>query len=229
MKYDIVYILKKDIDTEEIRYSLRSVEKHFPHRKVWIFGSCPDWIAPDEFVPFEQTGTSKFHKATSTYRKICETDGVTEDFWMFNDDFFVMEKVDGLPYMYSGSLADRVQEIMDTAPWTRYGKNLKEAMRELEKKGCSTLNYALHVPMLFNKAMVMEVLDKFDSPMFRSLYGNYWQVGGFDTEDVKINTLEGVPPEGCVLLSTSDRSFDRGECGKIIRARFTEKSKWEVR
>ena len=229
MKYDVVYILKKDADTDEIRYSLRSVEKNFPYRKVWIFGGCPDGIAPDEFVPFEQTGDSKWQKATSTYRKICETEGVTEDFWMFNDDFFIMKPVDDLPYMYNGTLEDKVEAIRKDAPWARYGKSLEEARKELEDNGFTSLNYALHVPMLFNKAKIIETLDRFRSPMFRSLYGNYCNVGGVEFEDVKINNLEGVPPEDCVLLSTSDRAFVSGACGKVIRARFTERSKWETR
>ena len=227
MKYDVVYIMKNDPDTDEIRYSLRSVERNFPYRKIWIFGGCPSGIVPDEFVPFEQCGRSKWEKATSTYRKICETDGVTDDFWMFNDDFFVMQKVNVLPYMYSGTLEDKVNGILEGARWSRYGKSLEMCLLELTEKGFGSLNYALHVPMLFNKAKVLEVLDKIKSPMFRSLYGNYCRVGGIDTDDVKINTLEGVPPDDCVLVSTSDRAFERGACGKLIRARFTEKCKFE--
>ena len=45
---DVVYVLKSNIDPEELRYSLRSVEKNFPHRYVWFVGSQPEGFKPDK-------------------------------------------------------------------------------------------------------------------------------------------------------------------------------------
>ena len=227
--HDIVYILKADIDSEELRYSLRTVEANFPHESVWFFGGCPKWASPDHYVPFEQKGATAWQKSTSTLREICETDGVTEDFWLFNDDFFIMQPVEDLPQMYHGTLAERVREILSRASWSRYAENLVETRRQLEEAGCSSLNYALHVPMLINKEKALEVLDRFPRcPMFRSLYGNYCEVGGINTEDVKIHSRTVVPDASCVLLSTNDDTFDLGEAGRFIRARFTKRSKFEI-
>ena len=39
---DIVYIIKDDLPTTELKYSLRSVEANFPHRLVWFVGGKPD-------------------------------------------------------------------------------------------------------------------------------------------------------------------------------------------
>ena len=50
---DIVYILKNDVEPNELRYSLRTVEKNFPHGRVFFFCGCPQGITPDRFVPFE--------------------------------------------------------------------------------------------------------------------------------------------------------------------------------
>ena len=38
MKSDIVYILKNGEISDEIIYSIRSVCKNFPYRKIWIYG-----------------------------------------------------------------------------------------------------------------------------------------------------------------------------------------------
>ena len=65
-KHDIVYILRNDIDSDEIRYSLRSVEKYFPHGKVWFYGGKPAGIEPDEYVKVIQQGASKYAKVTNT-------------------------------------------------------------------------------------------------------------------------------------------------------------------
>ena len=223
---DVVYILKEDVKPDELRYSLRSVGNNFPHGRIWFFCGCPKGIQPDVFVPFKQKGETKWKKATSTYRKICESD-VTDDFWMFNDDFFIMEQITELPYMYRGTLQERIDDLRERRGNSSYCQNLEGAKNELESLGYDSLDYALHVPMLINKTKALETLNTFKSPMFRSLYGNYAKVGGIEADDVKIYSA-GLPKQGQALLSTSDASFRYGQVGRLIRDRFTEPSRWET-
>lgn len=229
MKYDIVYILREDVEPDELKYSLRSVQANFPHRKVWFFCGCPEGIEPDGYVPFKQVGRNKWQKSTSTFRAIAETKGVSEDFWLFNDDFFVLRKAKDTPYMIRGSLSDRVEGIRKKRTVSGYASGLDTARDALEKRGLTTYDYALHVPMLINKQKAVEVLDQFPKcPMFRSLYGNYWNVGGITVQDVKIYDDNDLPEAGQTFLSTSDGSFRNGKVGEYIRKRFTEPSKWEI-
>lgn len=222
---DVVYILKKDVQPDELRYSLRTVEKNFPHGRIFFFCGRPEGIKPDAFVPFEQLGATKWEKATSTYRKICDSD-VTDDFWLFNDDFFIMERITELPYMYRGTLKERIDDLRVRHGNSGYCMNLEGARLELESLGFESLDYALHIPMLINKQKAIETLNTFRSPMFRSLYGNYAKVGGIKADDVKIYSA-GLPQPGQALLSTSDASFKHGRVGKIIRDKFSERSQWE--
>lgn len=224
---DVVYILKDGVQPDELKYSLRSVEKNFPFNRVFFFCGCPSGIKPDVYVPFTQTGATKWEKATSTYRKICESD-VSEDFWLFNDDFFIMERITELPYMYRGTLKERIEDLRVRRGNSSYCMNLEGCRLELESLGYDSLDYALHVPMLINKELALETLNTFKSPMFRSLYGNYAKVGGIKADDVKIYNGAGLPQQGQALLSTSDASFKHGRVGKIIRDRFTEPSRWET-
>ena len=226
-KNDVVYILKRDVEPDELRYSLRSLQ-NFPHGKVWFFTGSPAGFKPDRHVPFEQTGLRKWEKATSTYRAIAETDEVSEDFWMFNDDFFILEPVEDLPYMYHGRLAALIASIRSKHGASSYSRMLDRARLQLEERKLDSLNYCLHVPMLFNKKKVLEVLKEFpNSPMFRSLYGNYCKVGGVEANDCKVYDLESVPAEGQKLCSTYDVSFKDGKAGEWIRQRFPDPSKWE--
>ena len=226
-KHDVVYILKSDVSPEELKYSLRSLE-NFPHGKVWFFTGCPNGLKPDRYVPFKQIGEWKWQMATSTYRAIAETDEVSDDFWMFNDDFFILEKVDGLPYMYHNDLMWLINDIRKRHSVSTYSRQLDRARMELEFKRMGTLNYCLHVPMLFNKEKVLKTMKEFpNSPMFRSLYGNMWNVGGVDVPDVKIYDMESIPQKGQILLSTYDESFKHGKVGEWIRTRFQNKSRWE--
>ena len=45
--HDIVYILRNNIDTDEIKYSMRSVVKNFPFNSIWIYGGKPKGIEPE--------------------------------------------------------------------------------------------------------------------------------------------------------------------------------------
>ena len=228
MKHDVVYILKSDTGAEELRYSLRSVQNNFPHGRVWFFCGCPDGITPDRYVPFEQTGHNKWTRSTSTIREICATDEVSEDFWLFNDDFFILRKVTEMQYMFRGSLSERVNDIHEKHGISAYANQLYGTKKLLSGYGYGTLDYALHVPMLINKQKAFEVLEAFPGcSMFRSLYGNYWEVGGVKAEDVKIIGLDEMPKGTQTFLSTSDKSFKNGKVGEYIRKRFTEPSRWE--
>ena len=227
-KHDVVYILRNDIDSDEIRYSLRSVEKYFPHGKVWFYGGKPAGIEPDEYVKVIQQGASRYAKVTNTIRQICMNDDITEDFWLFNDDFFVMQQITDLKPMISGTISERVQRIVDKFGFkSKYAKMLEHTGDVLHAKGYDTLDYALHVPMLVNRKIALEALAAFaGEPMFRCIYGNYAGEEPLITEDVKIFGND-KPLTDTVFLSTDNAAF-KNEGGTYVRERFAEPSRWEV-
>lgn len=229
MKHDIVYILKNNISSDEIRYSLRSVEKNFPYHKIWFYGGCPDGIKPDEYVEVIQSESTKWARATSTIKAACQNDEITEDFWLFNDDFFIMKRIRVVKPMYRGTLQQRVKSIAEKHGGlsTRYSRQLSAAAHLLKLKDLDQLNYALHVPMLINRKKALEVFEAFpDNMMFRSLYGNYWNIGGKNVPDVKVLVDKDYSTE-TAFLSTSDKSFEKGLVGEYIRNKFNEPSKYE--
>ena len=226
---DIVYILKNGIDPEELRYSVRSVVKNFPYRKIWFYGGLPEGIRPDKMVRVEQTGETKWEKVAGTLRMVCENDEITEDFWLFNDDFFIMKKTEDFPVAVRGTLKDRVEGIAHKHGYlTKYGLQLKATEEILKENGFGTLDYTLHVPILVNRKIAIECLGAFPGcPMFRSLYGNYAEIGGIAMQDVKITAPEAAPTGEEQMLSTSDRSWKDGKVGEYIREQFKEPCKYE--
>lgn len=232
MKHDIVYILQNGYDRDEIVYSLRSVYVNFPHNKVWIYGGKPENVAPDHFVEYKQEGTTRWEKVANTIRAICENDGITEDFWLFNDDFFIMKKVRGTPQpMVGGSLWMRADTIAKKygGSDSLYSERLRNTAKALKRKGYDRLDYALHVPMLINRKKGIETLDEFFGEyMFRSLYGNHHRIGGVYTDDVKVADLETVP-KNLTYLSTDDKSWNEGAVGRYIREAFPVECKYDLR
>lgn len=228
-KLDIVYILKPELDTDELRYSLRSVEKNFPHRFVWFVGGQPKGFSPDRAIRHKQTGATKWDMIKSSMWKAVENEEVSDDFFLFNDDFFVMKPVKGqFKNFVDMPLAERIDELRrNVHPWLNpYGRTLYKAEQELKSLGCPTMNYDVHMPMLFNKELFKESVNKCSSPQMRSVYGNLNSIPYVIHPDVKVYDLE-VVPEGADYISTSEDIFQKGRVGAYIRDQFPQPSKYE--
>lgn len=234
-KYDIVYFLKQSPKNEELRYSLRSVEKNWQYRSVWFYGGCPDDIRPDNYVWMPQRELTKWERVRGMLRAACMNDDITEDFWLFNDDFFVMKPMpEDMPPQCNKTLQDRIKSIEERHNGkTEYTEQLRHLVKTLEKAGKGMVDYTVHKPMLINRKKMLEVLDKFpQEPMFRALYGNYWEIGGESKHDMKIavpNYKHAVYAlHNWEFISTGDSSFNGGTIGRYLRDKFDIKSRFEV-
>lgn len=233
-KYDIVYFVKDEPTNEELVYSLRSVEKNWQYRSVWFCGGCPKNLKPDQRIDLEQQGTSKWNKVRDMIARVCQNKDITEDFWLFNDDFFILKPTtEDMPPQYNGELVPYVERIEKRQGHSDdYTMRLRCASEALEKAGKTTLNYEVHKPMLINRKKALEVMEAFPkTPAFRSLYGNYWQIGGVSKHDMKIKVKKYGKMHNVEnyweFVSTSDTSFNEGEVGEFLRRRFTERSRFE--
>lgn len=228
-KLDVVYILKEQLDTDELRYSLRSVEKNFPHRKVWFISGQPEGFKPDEKIEHKQAGANKWDQIKSSMWKVLENEDITEDFYLFNDDFFIMKPVKGkFVNMVDGTLERRIIELVtDCKGYNSYAKTLLKANEELKTLGCPQMNYDLHTPMLINKEKARNSIGKCSSPQLRSIYGNINRSPYVIHPDVKVYDMESVP-EDPDYLSTNDTTFEKGKIGQYIRDTFSKPSRFEV-
>lgn len=233
--YDIIYFLKECNVNEELRYSLRSVEENWQYNKVWFYGGRPRGLKPDYHIRIDQTAPSKWERVRGMLREACLNENITEDFWLFNDDFFILQpKSEKMPPQYNKTLQERVEKIEKRHNGeTEYTKRLKHLIKTLEKAGKGFLDYSVHKPILINRKKMLEVLDKFpDEPMSRALYGNYWEIGGVSRHDMKIEKLEydriKVVMREWDFVSTSDNSFQYGSIGRYLRDRFDIKSRFEI-
>lgn len=233
---DIVYFVKESETNDELKYSLRTVEKNWPYRYVWFCGGCPKDLKPDKKFRFQQKGLNKWEKVRNSIRLACENEEISEDFWLFNDDFFILKPYDeDMKPQYNGQISSYIDSIVKkhNGSHSQYTLRLADAIRALAEAGLNTYNYEVHKPMLINRKKALEVLDKFPNvPGFRSIYGNYWKIGGTDRHDMKIkqwsyDSMDLVENEWD-FLSTSDSSFASGEVGAFIKQNFKERSRFEL-
>lgn len=231
---DIVYLLK-DGPNEELRYSLRTVEKNFPHNRVVFVGGKPADITPDKFIKVDQNQGSKWNNTRQNLQRACEDETLTENFWLFNDDFFIMGAYKGSGLEFDGELKKHILEIegRHNGNQSNYTLRLRQLCKTLAKAGIhAPRNYAIHRPMLVNREKAQRILETYpEQPMFRALYGNLTATEdnpGEPAKDCKVTPWLVPPYELSDIISTEDRCFAQGAVGRYIRERFTEPSRWEA-
>ena len=228
-KRDIVYILKPDVNPDELRYSLRSIAKNFPHRFVWFVGGQPEGFQNVKRISHVQTGESKWQKIRSSLYRAIENEELSDEFFLFNDDFFVMKPVKGkfINFAY-GTLGELLDKLRPLNPWlTPYARTIYKAQQELKGMKCGEVNFEVHMPMLIQKALVKSSVPLCTSPQMRSVYGNINKVDYVEHKDVKVYDFDEVP-EDPDYLSTNDEMFRSGKVGEYIRSCFPEPCKYEV-
>lgn len=234
---DVVWICR-DGPNEELRYSIRSVVKYMPHSKILVVGGKPDWYK-GPFLPVEtflhgRKSTNKYVNAKNNIQSIIDSPKVSSEFVFMNDDFYVMQKLDKVPYYHGGLFADKIKEFYRYAGYSDYVKVLLRTQSALEALGIKDLlDYTLHIPITYSKEKLAQVLP-YDGSI-RTLYGNIHRVDGKQMEDVKVHPKRLRPHspqpfdylnKKTLFLSTADASFSevkRNLLGKV----FTKPSKYE--
>jgi hypothetical protein len=179
---DYVWICK-DGENEELRYSIRSVIKNMPKGNIWVVGGKPDWYVGNH-IPVKQN-LPKMRNAINNLMHICESDAISNNFILMNDDFFVIRPVKTVEHFNGGLLLNKIYQYEDLQPTSSYTRSLQETHDKLLKLGIKDpLDYELHVPMPMTKDGLKTALK--NNSLFRSTYGNLYSVGGKTIKDVKV-------------------------------------------
>lgn len=190
----------------ELETCLKLIERNFPHRNVHVVERHDR--SPYRFAPHIDQ--------IMKYKWAIENLDLTDEFYMFNDDFFVMEPVEGTPYYHRGTLADHIA----SRPYSDWYTNSLKATRDF--LGKDALSYELHVPFLVDRHLLYSLIELLQPesskycPLIRSAYGNLFDVGGEYLDDTKdVSNFAGK-----TYLSTTERSFMRRPIGEYIRSKL---------
>lgn len=229
---DIVYFVKDAPSNEELRYSLRSVCTNMPHKRVWIFGGRPMNIEPDVHVKVKQDGNTKWDRVRTMFRMAAENKEITDNFLLFNDDFFIMQPTDHIDPMYRSSLQDYIKVIEDNYMHkpTSYTRLLRACDAELESMGATRYAYELHIPFIFNKEKLLKIINDFPNQhCTRTFYGNLFGIGGEKKSDVKIfSDKPRFDYKSSQFLSTDDPVVNvNNAVWRYIKRQFPKKCEYE--
>lgn len=228
---NFVYISRGD-ENQELRYSIRSVEHHFPNSEVWVVGGISNWYKGKN-IPLEQS-SGKYKNAVANLKTIVESDEIPEEFILMNDDFFILDKINTIPYYHEGLLSVKIEKYKKLKMDTNYIGKLGSTYAKLEKMGFKEpLSYETHTPMLMAKSKLKEILQYCPANFWRSLYGNIYQVGGEEIKDVKVYYRDRLSEisnnhqeQKIPFLSTDDESFIKIK-DSLFLDKFKNKSRYE--
>jgi hypothetical protein len=244
-KPDVVYIIRQGEENEELRYSLRSL-KNLPHGKVFIVGYKPSWVTNVEYIHTDQPEAQlyKYQNSGNNIAVACESPDISENFLLMNDDFFIMKKIGHIPpYLYIGTVEQAIKAFSKINPNSAYVQGMKSTQKMLRRLGVTRMkSYESHTPFLINKEKWLALreirFNRFREIPFmqmRTFYGNLYKIGGFQIKtklkvfnDVKIVSKNAKFSKKWNYLSTSEGSFAKHKVGKYIRARFPQKSRYEI-
>ena len=247
---DIVYVFKQSPsnDSEELRHSLRSL-KNIPHENVFVVGEKPAWLRRAIHIPVLQNSVkhgnihTKYSNVSNNLQVAAATAEISDNFIFMNDDFFIMRPFNALPAYHWGPMSEVIARYSERYEVeSNYIYRMKELYKFLHSNGCANpSSYELHVPMVLNKAKIRVMYSADFGRIYqtRTMYGNYFKVGGEQIEDVKIyldprhndpdyneNPIKYLNTQS--LLSASGGSFRSAQVGTYVRSAFPDKSPYEA-
>jgi hypothetical protein len=243
---DVVYVLGKGSrwNNNEIRFSLRSIEKHLKnYGKVWVVGECPKFLKDVIHVPFPDCQKAKENNIYIKIAAACK-EQVSDEFLLFNDDHFLNSDFDteSFPFFYQ----EKVSDVMNARTiFDNYYRALYNTHLALSKKEAQEYYYDVHTPIRIHKryflaAMPFYFEDNFiDSDIdkygyvVKSLYANsIMDEPGTPYKDVKITQAKNKEEieeqiKNSLIFSTGESHFVKHHLRTIMPSLYPDKSKWE--
>jgi hypothetical protein len=202
---DYVYICRNG-ENEELRYSLRSIEKNMPSGRVWVVGSRPIWYIGN-LIAVKDIG-GKFDNIRNCTEIVSNNSEISDNFILMNDDFFALKKIENMPILHGGLLKEKINRYKELRMPSKYIKLLELTYHQLIQNNISNpIDYDIHVPMTMNKNQLKDSMKLAYFP--RSAYGNFAKIGGTQIQDVKIygTGKKQLEFNQINFVSTEDKSF----------------------
>lgn len=220
----------------ELRYSLRSVEKHLSGvRQVVIVGERPKFLKNVHHIPYPDRNFGNRNR--NIYEKILQAakaEEVSEDFYCSSDDIFLLQDFDvnTFPCFQRGPLAEQIGSCERS-----YRNTLINTEKALQVKELPTVNFNLHSPFIFNKYDFLRVMRLYKQEIahgyaVKSLYANSLQLQGEYLQDCKpkqplTRTEITAVIAGRPFFSIGDTCLD-STMKSFLQEQYPEKSRWEV-
>ena len=198
----------------ELRFSLRSIEKFGKNiDRVFVVGNKPDFLTNVEYFWVEDK--EDWWKNAFIKTKTAIEKGISKDFLLMNDDFFMLADFDAetYPYYHKGEMPNDGNE---------YQKVIANTKKVLQGIGATTNHYGVHCPIKINGEKYLTLEKYFNEPVSaRCLYGNLFCKGR------KVSDTKGNELKTNATKCWSSKSWLTDETIKKLREMFPNPSKYE--
>lgn len=182
-----VYTNSKEI------YKCVELLKNVPHRNIFICGDNPK-IDGTIHIPRTTKGKTRYEDAERNIRLALEDERLSDEFCLFNDDFFILKPIKDIPLYHAGDIDEVIKEKQSNTKTKLYADALIRTKKWLEKRNITDIvAYTLHIPVKMNKEKRLEVSDmilpdlmKGEQLLTKTIYYNLFPETSCIKKDVKV-------------------------------------------
>lgn len=219
----------------ELRYCLRSIEKHLTnYGRLFIVGEFPDFLNSEAIhisQPFVSGNPAR--NIAMNLLEACRDERLSERFMYLNDDYFFTAPVDTATYptYHKGELSNTIRHNV-----TDYRKHVNTTIKHLQELGLPTFDYDVHYATIFEKSKLADLIERTNfyrsfGLILKSLYFNTYPteaVQRTDCKQMQIKTLEQwqAYARTTEVFSIADTCINP-TFKQFMAETFPEKSKWE--
>ncbi len=185
----VIPFLDKGNRSNELRFCLRSIEKHLSgYGDIYIIGSLPDWAAGVKHTPLSDSRDPKKHEQ-NIFRKIIAgwENGASDKVLHVHADHYLLSYYTAakFPYYTHRLLLQGAAENQGAYRTTliRTDKLLRNMLLPVKDFDC-------HCPIIYERDKFLEAFAGLEWKDYglaiKSLYCNYWEIPGEPCTDLKI-------------------------------------------
>ncbi len=210
-------------DDNELRYSLRSLEKHTKDPEVTIVGCAPEWLnlSKVQYIPLPEPSGGRLFRVGA--KLMAALPYLPDSFIYQNDDYFLMEPIENFETIYIGTMRQTLAMEMNAGHYSVHVKGQQDTIEALIDYCKEPLDYDAHAPMPMSRDLVLYCATTFPfwkDMQLKCIYGNYLEVGGVQGPNAKCR-----PWAGWKYFSTDE--YPTEETKKLLQTTFPEPSKFE--
>lgn len=189
---DVVYKIggrgKWNEDREELRYSIRSVEKNFQDlNRIVIVGKKPSWLK--NVIHIDVDDAKEFSKDANIIKKlyhVSNDDLISSQFINISDDQIINNptQTEDFTPRINNEVFTKIKDIRKISAWAY---SLFNTISILRSQRLNTDCYETHIPTLINKQKFKKAVDKYGDFCFK-----YY---GMCANTLYFNQIKATPKE----------------------------------
>jgi len=226
---DVVYpyFSPEQDSSDELRYSLRSLQNIYEKVNVWIVGDKPDWLNTNtvNYIPHTKQedniwgDESRYIDSRAKVYLATKNKKIGSHFIFMNDDLYILYPITttfmGIPRYYH----DYTGDLSKFRVTVEYHKTQLRGFKALEQKGLPLKEYSLHWPYVHKTSSFINMYEEFQMDKIpynhESIYFNKFSKAHipYQGELLRINKiindeilLEDIP-QNVFILNNKMKSF----------------------